>query len=964
MSVAAMTNPSNIQMIALNDLQKKIQGTYPEGAITDPNNTFVILTESISDITAACIEKADNRVCELYPKRATNIKEVYDHMSDYEHIGLTSTPATTKVRLLIEKQYLLSNGADYGDDYKMVVIPKDTVFKINGVHYSIFYPIIIRLTKTNKAVKVIWDTEKTNRLKALSTNTLPFIEDSYQGMEIISIDIDVSQVKRQRPIIEDVIESIGFDKEFSITDRFFACMVHTKIGEEWIEMGQTMSDTIYDTTKPTVRLKVYQDTKKIRLSIPQIYFSSKLIGTKLKIEILETNGKVDYNIMNIKPEDVDMNFTPFNTADKYTKVLTESVPYMALIPVEQKIIGGSNGYSFEELKDRVVNDTFYERVPITPADLQKAFSSQGFSVNKYKDGIDKRIYFAHKTLISDGEIVPSADIPVKVVPNLLVGHDKSTNVDANSVILKPEGLYRYDPNSHTCSILNDSELAALKQLTPAQLADELNANTYLKSPYHIRLNTTSRYPDATSYDFSDPKVKMVRFIKDNPTISAQIVCTHAAVVKTDKGYSLSIFVNKSSELVDVPEEDIKIFAYVRTKSGISAGFMFDYYGQSAKRVYEYRAELVTEYDIDRKHCFDVQDLIGKNGSTVSKTFFSLEQRVDVVFMVNEKHIDDEGWKGLGDNRFIPSTVSKDMVTMVEQSITFEFGKNVSDMIPNLVYATWGEKEYLKHEIDVPLLYDEDVFETNNGIPVYQTNEDGTPVLDEDGLIVVNKLHSKGDPVLNELGEPILKYRVGDPVLDSGKPVQTKIRDDVFYMGAFLIDARYTFTDLNKNGGVVRSILESLDANFVSARSIKSSLIEGTDIYFRPIRSIGLAKYGRGDGWTFTQALDLKFKMKYHVPDYVYKNKALKASIVKSTETILDEKISARVSMTELATHIKKAMGDNIKDIDVLGINDGDVQTVSLKEQDVRPIVRRILVASDDGSLRLERDIDIEFVLAD
>ena len=180
----------------------------------------------------------------------------------------------------------------------------------------------------------------------------------------------------------------------------------------------------------------------------------------------------------------------------------------------------------------------------------------------------------------------------------------------------------------------------------------------------------------------------------------------------------------------------------------------------------------------------------------------------------------------------------------------------------------------------------------------------------------------------------------------------------------LIDAKIFTSERSAELTFVENIYSSLENYFDAVRKLQSQLLEQTYVYFKCMKSTGIAQFNMGNDTTVRCSAELGFKINCYVQPYVKRDETLQQTIKESICNALNEQIKARViNMQEIFTKIQGEMSESIDYLDLLGINgDPNLQTLEPISTDIQPILHRKLVLSNDNILSLEDDLEINFVV--
>ena len=951
-----LKSPLDIQHKTLEELSDRVNGKYH---IADSNSPFCNLLEFGSSIVACCMQEIDNVVVPgIYATRASTFRELSRNMSDFDYVNLFATPASTQFIISTDMVTLNHEALDYNSTYKKAVIPRDTVFTVGNYEFGIYYPIEIQINKINNDILVLNDVNTSHPLHSLTTNLLEHKTHVVNGLPMLSFSFPAYQFSKSY-ITEDVQKAIGFSKNYRLNHNFYACRIYTyyPVTDTWKEMSQTTSDIVYDVGTPTAKISVEPDTSILNVSVPQVYFSNNLMGTKILVEVYTTHGLLDVDISNLSANAYSISI-PSSARDvtKYSNVFKKN-PSTRLLPHAEKIVGGSAAVTFAEAKQRVINTNSHRTLLITPDDITKYFEDQSFKVTKHLDNISNRIYFCNGSLTDKkGSYIPVTNISTKITEEIIDSTKDISTTLGSTVTILPTAIYKFNRNTNSAYILSDIEKAILQNYPKDMLVAELNTGNYTKSPFHVSVNLPpAKYATATSYNLFSTEVKSIQFKYDNEDIMSQMAGYAATIVHDgdgSNGYFIRIVVKKSDDLMSLPESSFKVVAVVKDSLQTWAGRELEYIGdESGYSIYELR--LVTDYQLeDDTINFTNLDMYGNN----INHSVSLEADWNIVFCIDSTMVtgarnNTNIMMGITDN------ISNKYIGMGRQVFTLHLGHSLHDTIYNICDATWTDLEYKKYDYVVYDTYPEDEFERDaNGVFTYTVT---------DGVVSLNKLHSAGDIRIDpDTGDSIILHDVGSIMYDdTNNPIVTNTRKYEYLVSMMQIDARMYYSDDPIQTQFVSDISNILESYFTTIATARSKILEETKLYYRPVRTIGNAKFSVGDGVEVYKSLDMSFKLRLHVPQFV-KNSIETQTLVKtSIGDIIEEYLSnKKISMTEVANIIRDRLTNYIDAVDVLGINgDRDLQTVMVVDDDAVTSVARALTILQDNTATLSRDIDIEFV---
>lgn len=958
--ISALRNPMVIAAAALNEIESRLGG---DKIIADPNTPFCHLLEFGSSIASEVIQAMDNKLPTLYAKRAENMEDLYNHMSDFDYLRMYSTPAKSAIRMYFPKKYLIDNAITVNTNYKKLVFPADTVFLVSKYTFGIYYPINILINNYTNSFTVTYDTTEANPLHVLSKNIVDKYDLTYSGVDYLVLDFPVYQFAKST-ITESLIAETGFTKSIIYNDDFYALRVFNYKNGSYTELAQTQSKIVYDINNPTIYLQILSDEKKIKIIVPQIYFDNNVMGSKLLIELYTTVGQLDITTTNIQGTGIGITYGENPRFDNRYSTIFKNMPYDNIVQLSgDKITGGSNAVSMDTLRERVVNDTLYSKVPITESELSVQLEDDGFYVKKYLDNITDRIYYAYKVIRdATGTVVPSLNLSVQVLSTYRTDEEHSLFVyygaDTSYTIL-PSQLYKYDTDKDCAIPLTNTEMNNLLALDKSELATTLNENKYLKSPYHLRVSLSDTYPRADTFDLLTPTVDKIIFEEDNYETSAKIMCMSATINHDNVGYyEVTLVVTKSDDFNTIDISDIKIKVVVESSSGKWLNADCTYVSTDTNTNNDiFKFTIPTTYHLTLDNEIGVTYRALDDDYTNPEYLLDLTTDFHLVFMVSRTALSgvsdpvDNIVKGVGD------TDKAMYIGLSRQYLTLTLGTCLNHVIRNDVEVSLSKTEYAKYTVNIPAKYTEDVYERdgNGCIKTY---------IDDNGNMSTNKIHEVGEIIYNESGNEVYEHQIGDFKRDNqGNLISVTDGTTMYFINMMFIDAKIFFSDRQAELNFQKNIYESLNGYFDVITNLQDQLLERTKLFFKCVRSTGMTRVNLGDGIISKQDIELSFRIVCYVPSYVKQSESIQNEITEMVATAIESAIDSKVvSMLDIFEEVKNKMDDYIDHFDLLGINDSiNLQTFIAIDEDSQPSIRRDLVLSNDNILSLQKKLDITFV---
>lgn len=950
-----LSNKLSIQSYCLEDLESRILNG---NSIVDGNNVPTFMLETISTLVSELSNKNDKLIHSIYPLRAQTSNELYNHMNTWDYVGLFSSPADTKINLILDRDYLIKNAKDFNENYKKVIIPKNTVFTIGGLYFGIYYPIEIRINKFTETIIVSHNTNETNPLFNLVDNTVNFHIIQESGLNLLNIQIPIYQFKRTQ-IIEELIEGKGFKQSIEYIDKFYAIRAYHFKNNKWSELNQTLSSINYDPLSPTIKFSVEIENNKVNIEIPQIYFSNESIGSRLKLDIFTTKGELNITLNNISSGNINFELTEIES-DEYEFVnILNKIPIINLYPGESNIIGGTNGYGFEELRDNIINKKFIKSVAVREDQIKNLFNNKNISVKLINDSLTKRIYLANSIIYNPSDTInnTSSKIYEPISTGLI-----STKIDINnidnistikhnsdqSITILPSTIYKLNKDNVAIP-LTDTEINSIYSMSDSNRVNLFNNDQYTFSPYHVRLIIRDQYPLSFIYDMLNPKINNIKFIKENIEISSQMIIRSGIIIhklKENHKFIIRVGVIKSSDLLEVPNEDLIIRFWMWDDSRINRVYIdankTPYYIDGD--IHYYDVEFYTNYNINDNHSINITNTKDDRGLPIENIFINLETTISVEMFAKAKYLND-----------IDVIDTEEYIKMIDQEIDITLGNYLNESIFSNVDVTFSDTEYQTYFNDEPKTYPTDVYETDEtGALVYTI---------VDGNIVLNKLYSAGDIVTDTYGSTLYNHRAGDYILDEyGNKIIKSNRNIEYNIDLIHLDNKIlepSNIDLNQIG---IDISNQFKLFIYEVDKVQNQLLTQTYVYFKPKRTIGKAIFSTKNDINIEHDLNIYLSFIVYVDKNINKDTQIKESFKQVILNIINTNIqNGFISISDIQKQIRKELDDQIISIDTLGISgDPELQTLKCIDNDTQPILKQKLIYNSDQTLSLKPDLRLTF----
>ncbi len=757
-ALEGIKTPQVLQSYILDKFSEASEGKF---VVTDPNNVAAFLIEAFATMGSNILRRVDDSVQPaIYPSRAISTSDLYKHLSDYDYVGIFSYPAQATIMMIFDVSYLMTNGVpvDSGtsSSVRQLIIPETTQFTVGQYRFGLYYPIKLRVSPNTRMFVAEYDTTKTNPLKVLSTNTLEYELHKSNGLTYAFVKIPVYQFSTDTTI-EPLVNGSGYRRVIDYTDKFYAikCTAETYVeGEGWAtrELALSMSGRVYDPDVPTAVFTVDADNNQCIVEIPYVYFTKGIIRGNLRVDIYTTRGYLNYTV----PADT----SDFVTIDMFATTLDSDIakfvepfrtmPGLEAHPYTEQITGGSDGYSYEELRRRIVNDSFGMSVLQTPKDVETYFANEGYVVSLYKDGITDRVYNAHATLRwTDNSIVACASIDTLITNDTLNNSDTVIHVLEDTYTILPSTRYKLDVDSGLCVPLTNTERQELNNLDFSEKVKAFNASEYTICPFHIQVSTAAKYPTTAVFDLTDADIDSNVFLTSRENVDKSLSVSSAImeVVPTDyignkdmvtDKYRMTINVirsgldNITAVMLDEGVEGVKQFRVLVGVKKLDGSFAF------AEAEYVNRTNNVDKFVIDISATAAFTQVGDEYAVRLKSPFASNTDGVDVflnsevrIVLLLRKLLFSDNVVITQDYLSVDYTNSglEDLTmfsAVSENRLVVHFGKLVNELDARMSLS-YSEEKYKEYETTQFKVLENDVYETDeNGVPIVSWTNDSPP----------------------------------------------------------------------------------------------------------------------------------------------------------------------------------------------------------------------------------------------
>jgi hypothetical protein len=960
-----MYNPADIQrkIIETNDYIN--EGKIP---LVDCSNALVLTLSSTAACVSAFINEAQTLSNKQYEISATSFEEIYPHMSDVDFIDVFALPSSAKFTLLIKKSEVANAlVTNLQTGVNKITIPRNSIFYASGIPFSIQYPIDIRKL-SHGALQITYDATTPSPLLDLETNLIEYetVSDNNR-VEYIRFEVPTKQFDIQS-YTSTVSNSGGFTTAVSFTDQFYFCRVFSQLPTgKWREITISYTDEVYDPNVVTAYIKVID--KQVITTIAPIYVANGGISGKIRIDVYETKGDVSLVMKNFQPEAFKAEFKYIDTNDATKEVAAFRKINTLSVWSTDTSLGGRSALTFEQLKTRVKeNSVGVKKTPITSAEMQNTLTDDGYTIIKNVDTLTGRNFWATKELpypyqagIASTNFYTPASASVLTLITML-----SKDVDAYGIYSHPTGmtissssLFKTE-NSQT-RLVKAMEYSTLSTSALADLAKEINIGHYSYTPFHYVLDTSTDEFSVRPYFMDSPSIVTRSFVAENPTTGFQVsMGSGYTISKTESKYLISVSTASSDEYKALADSSVFCQMAFESESTGQTSYLSANQLPRAKDTDErtFVFEISTNYDIDSSDLLSLISFQSPQSASVAKS--KLKQKFRITFGAYATMPSTYAFSEM-DAQLGTAFLNPGAVALNQEILQINFGYKLENLWCN--YRTFASGiTYQTYDSDVPAVYAEDIMDKD---PVT-----GAFFKIVNGQLTYVIAKKKGDPILDNLGNPTFLHRKGDYIIDpqTGLPVTVKeyATQRIRSIDVFTIDAAYFFANDPITTQYMSFVKDSL-VNWITNDlvSLNKRALELTKIHFRPRVSKGYisARINEGTQESIEAAQYLTLEI------YVTKDNYLNSDLLSKLSETSIETIEAYLaskntySDTELKDMLLTTYGSDALTVNLKGLAGRDTDVVlTLIDHSTRLSMAKVLTVQANNQMAVKEKITINFLV--
>lgn len=937
------------------DMISEITGGSVE--FVDASNPMVALMSTAACTYSAGVMENLAGLRRLYSNLATTEEDLYHHMSYKDYINRFSSPGTTNITFNVSRTQLETFMVHVPNtDYSMITFPRDTRLKVgDDLVFTLNYPIEIKFFDT-QSIQISYNTDIKSPIQTLSTNIIEYrqLADPQTNEKWIQFTIPMYQcdyVKMTDTIQKGryFVRTMDFSNQFYFARAFY----RTSATGNWTEMETTHSPQTYDPEKPTMKFKVIGQT--LTASLPLVYQNTIGLMGELRIDCYTSRGDYITRMDGFEPNQYVLDMVPLDP-QRDTDVYTAAATRVSTMCWSSSVLtGGKAALTFQQLKDRVSYSSLGEQShPITNIQLGAATENLGFELVPNVDVVTNRIFLGTRRLPppSDPRLMTSANVAIATYvtedpsksshPWVLV-HGKRTTFLSKNLYQSTDGIIR---------LLTKAEVDSIDAMTSTAKINLINRNKYLYSPFYYVIDSNGVELDVRAYHLDEPVASNMNFVKQNATLQLAVNTGAYFFSKTDKGYQLTITTKSGFNYKNLADDAVQCQLGIRLQSssrfaywnGVLSGKTED-----NERIYTFNIE--TNYDIDEDGKIQLTNGYINDIDTTPMWANLLEDLhiFHTTTSITSDFRPDET-QGMIGVSYLPAPVA----AVTHEIIQARFGDHLKALwtrgraLPDMaIYKTYS--------IDVPLVYEKDVYDEDPNT--------GSSITIENGVIDYHKLFSKGETVYDEDGKPRIKHYAGDPVKENGEKIIDDVRVGMKELDMFFVDGRHyfvtdaTFKDYNREfiNLVVTWVLKDLP-------SINQRTFEKTKVLFYPNNQLSMVNVIIGGGKKMTVESEQTLTVDVFVTDALYRDNEQRQRFEEQTIRYLDSWVSQPVVATSDAIDgLRTLFGDVSSGVSIKGLGgDLGLTLVNMQRNEDRFCLKRNLSVQQDGTFIIREAVTVNF----
>lgn len=944
----ALLNPSSMIDVSIDALNEILEGRYD---IVNATNPFMFLLEASVANCSAAVQEHQSLLRYVYKEMADDREGLYRFMSDDDYVGRFATPGGAPYVIALRKDEILARAIPVPNtNIRKLTLPRNTKITVGDVPFGFQYPIEIRVM-SHGGLQIVYNVDKPSPLYSLTSNIVDWSISPSPDGDFVLIRPYVYQFDLKTH--EEALNgSVVFSKTFDFTDRFYHCRVYiSRNSKTWTEINTTHSDQTYDPTKLTATLKVLDG--KVRVEIPLIYYSTGMASGNLRVDVYSTKGEIEMELGGYTVNSFRASWYDHDNDDNGVYSAPLSLLTNFAVFSEGTAIGGTNGIDFTTLKERVTSTTPDDGIGVSPSQLEVKLAERGYGTVLNIDDMDTRIFLATRALPNPqkNEIVSGANCTIDLFATRIEELVEISTVADNGprVTIKPDTLFKYSDGK--VILVKPGEIQQLKRVPLESLANLINTNDFLYTPFHYVLDTTQDSFGCRGYYFDNPQVTSRNFLSENDTAEMEVSTNTVTISKEAYGFRLMVVTRSGESYRKLPDAKVRCQLAFKPLGESQRAYMDGTLVGKVEdeRVWEFK--ITTNYDVDYLDGLVLTSFSMFKGEA-GKFQTNLAGVFDIFHISVENRLPTYELTEL-DNLVNDDMLPLDYMAVTRDEIGVEFGKVLKNLWSN-ARAVVTEEDYAKYTENVPAFWPRNEYETDaSGAWIFYP--DGP-----NGELEPRLKHAKGDPILLPDGTPQWAHQIGEVKYDDkNKPIIARPRAVARHVDLFFLEGALMFVtdkrDLDYRYSLAKSLINFLDLDIAE---VSKGLLPNTNLFFYPKRTLGRTKAIVRDGVVEEIEASTSWRVTFHLPATQYGSEPFRETLKAIARNAIAEALmKSSTSTSEIVSEIRKRLGDDAVPVDIapLGVKK-DLTAFTMYDESFRCGVRHVLMVLPDETLRLEDDI--------
>lgn len=939
------TNPNAVVYKALHYLE---QNGYE---VSNADNAFTFLLEYCATLTQSSVIKFKEELRKTFPALASKMSDLYPHLNEDNIPYLFAKPGTVEFVGNVHVMSMKQN-AKHIDNYRETVLPVNTVFSYNDINF---------LTTNDYRIRVFDQTEKVEVVSIpnsslLSDNTTTILDNVYvtsdgMGNPVLKFPVKCKQVTKT-VTTKSILKYESTVIKHTLTDKFYCAEVFIvdNTSKQEVKLNMSYLEDYLDTSNSTVFVKLLEN--EVVFTLPNIFTKYNNLKGSLKVVVYETKGASFLPMYNIEPADIATNFGTENNLNNDT-IRNGSVTFFLECVRDTIFIGGSDPLTFDQIKQKLITNSFKKTLPVTDFDVLGLGNDDGFILSKVEDTLSGRAYIASKTLdgMKSGVMKSIPDVFNNLSKVVLAEYannfPENISTDLQTFFI-PSGTLFKEVSGYVKPVLKDERIE-IEGMDYTSKIRYLKENKIFFTPFYYVVNTKKDYSETSIYHLDVPIIKsnLLKALNNNIPNGVSANITAYALKKQTNGYRLYISVVGNSTFDEINFDNVNIQVTMFNKDGIPIYFKMDRNKVDNNNPYFF-LDIETDFKISGE-----QIEILNGDSTLGSKLVDFETSIILHCYITDPARFEE-------TRYLVDEIQEEnpnTVVIFKSEMSIKLGEELT-YLWNRMYNTYTERKYLKYETDKPKRYQEDVYETDvNGNLVYVLNPNGQE-------LTANKLHSKGDIMQDDAGEPIYEYKAGDVVLQNGEPVVDQMSGVMRNIEMLMLEYEYKVGDDPTSKRILESAIDYIYGLIVTRLpDMNSKLLEKTSIFYRGNKRT-LPISANVDGSETRIPFNISPKIRMFVTKETNLDETILETYRKTIGGLLNKYISNNdtIYMKDVVDMIFTTIAnDSIKGISIYLFNDEEVNNIVFTGGSDRPIISKKLVYNVSKLYEVEYDIEIEVI---